>query len=118
MAAECSCDGAVLSPGAGSVRELRKLYYGELKARGAGAQAAQHVIKRVVGAYTTLRANIKAAKLGPEGCKRRRKAEAVGKRITGSRRPVRHSQRVRHRPPPVAQAALPVGPTALPERAA
>ena len=31
----------------GSVRELRKLCYGELKARGFGAQAAQHVIKRV-----------------------------------------------------------------------
>ena len=60
----------------GSVRELRKLCYGELKARGFGAQAAQHVIKRVVDSYTTLRANIKAGNLGPEGSKRRRKAES------------------------------------------
>ncbi|MFI9770214.1 RNA-guided endonuclease InsQ/TnpB family protein [Streptomyces sp. NPDC052415] len=58
----------------GSVRELRKLCYGELKARGFGAQAAQHVIKRVADAYATLRANIKAGNLGPEHSKRRRKA--------------------------------------------
>ncbi|MGP4092741.1 RNA-guided endonuclease InsQ/TnpB family protein, partial [Streptomyces sp. KR55] len=55
-----------------SVRELRKLCYGELKARGFGAQAAQHIIKRVADAYTTLRANIRAGNLGPEGSKRRR----------------------------------------------
>jgi putative transposase len=60
----------------GSVRELRKLCYGELKARGFGAQAAQHVIKRVADAYTTLRANIKAGNLGTEGTKRRRKVES------------------------------------------
>ena len=42
-----------------SVRDLRKLCYGELKARGLGAQAAQHVIKRVVDACSTLRANIR-----------------------------------------------------------
>lgn len=60
----------------GSVRELRTLCYGELKAHGFGAQAAQHVIKRVVDSYTTLRANIKAGNLGPEGSKRRRKAES------------------------------------------
>jgi len=60
----------------GSVRELRKLCYGELKARGFGAQAAQHIIKRVADAYTTLRASIKAGSLGPENSKRRRKAES------------------------------------------
>ncbi|OEU91362.1 transposase [Streptomyces oceani] len=60
----------------GSVRELRKLCYGELKVRGFGAQAAQHIIKRVADAYTTLRANIKAGNLGPEQSKRRRKAES------------------------------------------
>lgn len=60
----------------GSVRELRKLCYGELKARGFGAQAAQHIIKRVADAYTTLRANIRAGNLGPEGAKRRRRAES------------------------------------------
>ena len=59
-----------------SVRELRKRCYGELKARGFGAQAAQHIIKRVADAYTTLRANIRAGNLGPEGSKRRRKAES------------------------------------------
>lgn len=60
----------------GSVRELRKLCYGELKAHGFGAQAAQHVIKRVADAYTTLRAGIKAGNLGPEHSKRRRRAES------------------------------------------
>nr|WP_257041153.1 transposase [Streptomyces sp. TLI_55] len=59
-----------------SVRELRKLCYGELKMRGFGAQAAQHIIKRVADAYTTLRVNIRSGNLGPEGSKRRRKAEA------------------------------------------
>jgi putative transposase len=53
---------------------LRKLCYGELKARGFGAQAAQHIIKRAVDAYTTLRANIRNGRLGGEGSKRRRKA--------------------------------------------
>ncbi|MFC5721512.1 RNA-guided endonuclease InsQ/TnpB family protein [Streptomyces gamaensis] len=60
----------------GSVRDLRKLCYGELKACGFGAQAAQHIIKRVVDAYATLRANIRNGCLGPEGAKRRRKAES------------------------------------------
>ncbi|WP_407706565.1 RNA-guided endonuclease InsQ/TnpB family protein [Streptomyces scopuliridis] len=60
----------------GAVRELRKLCYGELKARGFGAQAAQHIIKRVADAYTTLRAGIKAGNLGGEGSKRRIKAES------------------------------------------
>ncbi|MEU4887740.1 MULTISPECIES: RNA-guided endonuclease InsQ/TnpB family protein [Streptomyces] len=60
----------------GTVRELRTLCYGELKARGFGAQAAQHIIKRVADAYATLRANIKAGNLGPEGSKRRRTAES------------------------------------------
>lgn len=59
-----------------SVRELRKLCYGELKARGFGAQAAQHIIKRVADAYVTLRAQIRSGNLGPEGSKRRRKAES------------------------------------------
>ncbi|WP_199725816.1 RNA-guided endonuclease TnpB family protein [Nocardiopsis sp. Huas11] len=60
----------------GGVRVLRRLCYGELKARGFGAQAAQHIIKRVADAYTTLRANIRNGNLGREGSKRRRKAES------------------------------------------
>ncbi|WP_433455000.1 RNA-guided endonuclease InsQ/TnpB family protein [Streptomyces sp. CA-142005] len=56
--------------------ELRKYTYAELKARGLGAQAAQHVIKKVRDAYTTLRANIKAGKLGKPRSKRRVKAES------------------------------------------
>jgi len=60
----------------GSVKDLRSMAYGELKARGLGAQAAQHTIKRVVDAYTTLRANIRAGNLGPQTSKRRRKAES------------------------------------------
>ncbi|MER5185784.1 RNA-guided endonuclease TnpB family protein, partial [Streptomyces sp. NPDC002896] len=56
--------------------ELRKHTYTDLKSRGLGAQAAQHVIKKVRDAYTTLTANIKAGNLGKPGSKRRRKAEA------------------------------------------
>ncbi len=59
-----------------SIRELRKLCYGELRAGGFGAQAAQHIIKRVADACSALRANIRAGNLGPEGSKRRRKAES------------------------------------------
>lgn len=56
--------------------ELRKHTYAELKDRGLGAQAAQHVIKKVRDAYTTLKANIRAGNLGKEGSKRRRRAES------------------------------------------
>lgn len=56
--------------------ELRKHTYAELKSRGLGAQAAQHTIKKVRDAYTTLKANIKADNLGKPGSKRRRKAES------------------------------------------
>ncbi|WP_189824687.1 MULTISPECIES: RNA-guided endonuclease InsQ/TnpB family protein [Streptomyces] len=60
----------------GGVRELRKQCYGSLRERGLGAQAAQHLIKRVADAYTTLRANIQAGNLGPVTSKSRRKAES------------------------------------------
>ncbi|WP_326579747.1 transposase [Actinacidiphila glaucinigra] len=56
--------------------ELRKYTYAEIRARGLGAQAAQHVIKKVRDAYTTLHANIKAGNLGRSGSKRRTKAES------------------------------------------
>ena len=55
---------------------LRRLCYGDLKAAGLGAQAAQHVIKRVVDAYTTLRATIRNGRLGSAASARRRKAES------------------------------------------
>jgi IS605 OrfB family transposase len=55
---------------------LRRLCYGTLKAGGLGAQAAQHVIKRVVDAYTALRANIRNGNLGGPQSRRRRKAES------------------------------------------
>ncbi|MET8505574.1 transposase [Streptomyces sp. NPDC004787] len=54
--------------------ELRKHTYARLKAEGLGAQAAQHVIKRVRDAYTTLHANIRAGNLGKPKSKRRVKA--------------------------------------------
>ena len=56
--------------------ELRKHTYPRLKAEGLGAQAAQHTIKKVRDAYTTLRANIWAGNLGKPKSKRRRKAES------------------------------------------
>ncbi|MFF3669548.1 RNA-guided endonuclease InsQ/TnpB family protein [Microtetraspora malaysiensis] len=55
---------------------LRKHTYREVKARGLGAQAAQHVIKKVADAYTTLKAGIRAGNLGPQGCARRIRAES------------------------------------------
>jgi putative transposase len=55
--------------------ELRGHTYAELKSRGLGAQAAQHTIKKVRDACTTLKANIKAGNLGKPGSKRRTKAE-------------------------------------------
>ncbi|MEU3644394.1 hypothetical protein AB0E59_13530 [Lentzea sp. NPDC034063] len=55
---------------------LRKHTYAELKARGLGAQAAQHVIKKVADAYTALHATIRAGNLGRPCSKRRVKAES------------------------------------------
>jgi putative transposase len=55
---------------------LRRPAYAELKSRGLGAQAAQHVIKKVSDAYTTLRAGIRAGNLGKPDSKRRVKAES------------------------------------------
>ncbi|MGW3820168.1 RNA-guided endonuclease InsQ/TnpB family protein, partial [Streptomyces sp. NPDC005046] len=56
--------------------ELRKHTYAELKARGLGSQAAQHVIKKVRDSYTTLKANIRAGNYGKPGSKRCRKVES------------------------------------------
>ncbi len=56
---------------------LRKPTYAALKARGLGAQAAQHVIKKVADAYTTLHANVRNGNLGPVGGRRRVKAEST-----------------------------------------
>lgn len=56
--------------------ELRKHTYAHLKAEGLGAQAAQHVIKKVRDGYTTLHANLKAGNYGKPGSKRRTKAES------------------------------------------
>ncbi|EST21972.1 RNA-guided endonuclease InsQ/TnpB family protein [Streptomyces roseochromogenus] len=56
--------------------ELRKHTYPRLKAEGLGAQAAQHCIKKVRDAYTTLHANIRAGNLGKPKSKRRIKAES------------------------------------------
>ena len=55
---------------------LRKHAYVGLKARGLGAQAAKHVIKKTCHAYATLRANTKAGNLGEPGSKRRVTAES------------------------------------------
>ncbi|MFD7185133.1 RNA-guided endonuclease InsQ/TnpB family protein [Streptomyces sp. NPDC059904] len=56
--------------------ELRQHTYAHLKAEGLGAQAAQHVIKKVRDAYTTLHANLRAGNLGKPKSKRRLKAES------------------------------------------
>ncbi|MER7844113.1 transposase [Kitasatospora sp. NPDC096077] len=56
--------------------DLRKHTYAELKDRGLGAQAAQHVIKKTRDAYTALKANLQAGSLGKPGSRRRVKAES------------------------------------------
>jgi IS605 OrfB family transposase len=56
--------------------DLRKHTYQRIKTDyRLGAQAAQHVIKKVCDAYTTLRANIRAGNLGKPGSRRRKRAE-------------------------------------------
>ncbi|MFI6100145.1 RNA-guided endonuclease InsQ/TnpB family protein [Lentzea sp. NPDC051213] len=79
-----ACNGAAndvsaVALGTGVSREyaLRKHVYAALKARGLGAQAAQHVIKKVSDAYTTLHANVRNGNLGPAGGRRRVKAEST-----------------------------------------
>jgi putative transposase len=48
-----------------------EVYYDTKAAFDLAAQPAVRVIKKVVDAYATLKANIKAGNLGPEGSKRR-----------------------------------------------
>jgi len=55
---------------------MRKHVYDGLRADGLGSQAAQHVIKKVCDAYTTLRGSIRAGNLGRVDSKRRVKAES------------------------------------------
>ncbi|MEU2868069.1 transposase [Streptomyces olivoreticuli] len=68
--------GVAFAHGVPREYELRKHTYAELKASGLGAQAAQHTIKKVRDAYTTLKANIRVGNLGKPGSKRRFKAES------------------------------------------
>ena len=74
--AACWVSGVAFERGVPREYELRKHTYAELKARGLGAQAAQHVIKKTRDAYTTLKANIRAGNLGKPGSNRRVKAES------------------------------------------
>jgi len=56
--------------------DLRKHVYARIKDDyGLGAQAAQHVIKKVADAYTTMKANLKAGRYGKPGSKRRGNVE-------------------------------------------
>jgi len=48
-------------------RPLRALTYRDAKAAGLSAQPAQHVIKKVADAFTTLRANARNGRYGPKG---------------------------------------------------
>jgi putative transposase len=66
---------------------LRKHVYGDLKDRGLGAQAAQHVIKKTCHAYTTLRANIRAGNLGNPGSKRRGESRVHAHHVPARWRP-------------------------------
>jgi len=60
-----------------SRNELQKLVYGTVKLEfGLSAQPAVRVVKKVVDAYATLRANLRAGNLGRPGSKRRVRAES------------------------------------------
>ncbi|MEV6650517.1 hypothetical protein AB0M62_08265, partial [Streptomyces sp. NPDC051219] len=60
-----------------SRNELQGLVYARVKAEfGLAAQPAVRVVKKVVDAYTALRANIRAGNLGPATSRRRRRAES------------------------------------------
>ncbi|MFI2039914.1 RNA-guided endonuclease InsQ/TnpB family protein [Streptomyces bottropensis] len=66
---------------------LRRHTYAQVKSRwGLGAQAAQHVIKKTCDAYETLKANVKAGRLGPPGSKGSRRAteKPVAFRLLGA----------------------------------
>jgi putative transposase len=71
-------DVAVIAREIGCYRnyDLRRHTYHGIKADyRLGAQAAQHVIKKVADAYATLAANLKAGNYGQPGSKRRRRVE-------------------------------------------
>jgi IS605 OrfB family transposase len=74
-----ACEVAEVARNVGVYRnyDLRKHVYQQIKDdHWLGAQAAQHVIKKVCDAYKTLKANIRAGNLGKPGSKRRRNAES------------------------------------------
>lgn len=56
--------------------QLRRLAYAQVRASGLGAQASQHVIKKVADAYTTLRVNLRNGNYGKPGSRRRQKVES------------------------------------------
>jgi IS605 OrfB family transposase len=74
--AACWVSSVAFERGVPREYELRKHTYAELKARGLGAQAAQHVIKKTRDAYTALKANLRAGNLGKPGSKRWVRAES------------------------------------------
>lgn len=53
-----------------SVYDLRALTYQQVRAQGIASQAAQHVIKKVIDAVKTKRANLKAGNYGKQGSPR------------------------------------------------
>ena len=72
----CWVSEVAFAHGAPREYELRKHGYPRLKATGFVAQAAQHLIKTVSDAYTTLHANIRAENVGKPKPKRRFKADS------------------------------------------
>ncbi|MDI1463306.1 transposase [Catellatospora sp. KI3] len=74
-----ACEAAAVARRTGVYRnyDLRRDVYQAVKGEHRlGAQAAQHVIKKVSDAYKTLSSNIRAGNLGRPGSKRRRDAES------------------------------------------
>jgi putative transposase len=56
---------------------LQRLVYTELKAMGLSAQPAIHCVRKVAGAYATLKANLTAGNYGREGSKQRTRVEGT-----------------------------------------
>ncbi|MFF1559068.1 transposase [Streptomyces sp. NPDC058279] len=69
--------GVAYETGITSRNELQRVVYARLKTEfRLAAQPAVRTVKKVVDAYTTLSANIRAGGLGPQGSNRRRRAES------------------------------------------
>ncbi|GAA1866562.1 RNA-guided endonuclease TnpB family protein [Actinomadura bangladeshensis] len=75
--AACHASRRAFAAGVKGKTALQRLVYGELKAMGLSAQPAIHCIRKAAGAYASLAENLKAGNYGPQGSRRRARAEGA-----------------------------------------